>query len=577
MKILGIKLTHDGAIALIDNGKLIFSFEAEKLNNNPRFQGFNFDTVEINDILDQFGYTLDDVDKIVIDGWCNPDFTTTYIEGVNLGKGEFTLELMEYGSLIKNENILDYKEFDYSKNGLVYNGYRHIAGHVFSAYCTSDFSKEKKSSYILVWDGGICPQLFYFDFNTKSTKNLGPLFYLAGQAYGEFARKFYPFNNKPYGDLSIAGKAMAYIAMGSKSDKLLHEFNKLYKKNHELCKEATAEFIVKQTDLFIDELAEYATNNKFKPEDIMLTFHHFLEDMLVSSLSEKIKTDSEIEKNICLSGGCALNIKWNSAIRSMEIIGSVYVPPFPNDSGSAIGIACCEMINQTGNYHLDWNVYSGPQIVINKDIPWKKIDFSIEDLAYLLHHYSEPIVVLNDRAEMGPRALGNRSILAPTTSLKMKDLLNKIKKRENYRPVAPICMEEDAKEMFIPGIKDPFMLFDHMVKDEWLDKIPAIVHLDNTARLQTVNEKENRIIYEILTQYKKLSGLPILCNTSANFNGSGFFPDINSAIEWGGTHFVWNNNEIYYDESVAGHIMNIKQANSLDMDNEILKKVEFNL
>jgi carbamoyltransferase len=130
----------------------------------------------------------------------------------------------------------------------------------------------------------------------------------------------------------------------------------------------------------------------------------------------------------------------------------------------------------------------------------------------------------------------------------MKRVLNYIKNREDYRPVAPICLEEDAKDIFAPGSKDPYMLFDHIVRPKWKDRIPAVCHLDGTARLQTVNEAENPVLYRLLIEYKRLSGTPLLCNTSANYSGKGFFPDLSSAMKWGKVNYVWCDNALYEKE-----------------------------
>jgi carbamoyltransferase len=176
---------------------------------------------------------------------------------------------------------------------------------------------------------------------------------------------------------------------------------------------------------------------------------------------------------------------------------------------------------------------------------WRATKYSIEDLATLLYEKNEPVVFINDRAELGPRALGNRSILASPESAQMKDVLNKVKQREAYRPVSPICMEEYASEIFTPGNKDPFMLFDHRVKPQWKDRIPAVVHLDDTARLQTVTAQQNPVIYRLLEAFRDLSGIPLLCNTSANLNGSGFFPDAQSAMAWNQVNYVFDGCWLY--------------------------------
>ena len=239
----------------------------------------------------------------------------------------------------------------------------------------------------------------------------------------------------------------------------------------------------------------------------------------------------------------------------------MWVPPFPNDSGSAIGVACCEMIKSTKISRLDWSVFCGPlPKPARLQSGWKNKEFTIAELAELLHRVGEPVVIISDRAEAGPRALGCRSIIAPPTSLVMKNWLNRLKDREEYRPVAPICLESEASKIFNPGTPDPYMLFDHKVRDNWKDKIPAVVHLDGTARLQTVSESESIITFKLLTAYEKLSGVPVLCNTSANYNGKGFFPDVKSVMEWGQVNFIWSEEQIYYRESFD-HLINKNEVN----------------
>jgi len=134
----------------------------------------------------------------------------------------------------------------------------------------------------------------------------------------------------------------------------------------------------------------------------------------------------------------------------------------------------------------------------------------------------------------------------------MKAKLNAMKNRENYRPVAPICMEEFAPDIFAPGTPDPYMLFEHFVKEAWKERVPAICHLDGSARLQTVNAWRNPVVYDLLKAYFRLSGIPLLCNTSANLNGSGFFPDVQSAMRWDKANFIWSNDILYTKRDFAG-------------------------
>ncbi len=125
------------------------------------------------------------------------------------------------------------------------------------------------------------------------------------------------------------------------------------------------------------------------------------------------------------------------------------------------------------------------------------------------------------RSEFGPRALGNRSILGDPRRAEMKDILNKrVKFRQAFRPFAPIVTYERAKDIFVGEDESPFMLRAKHVRPEWKDRIPAIVHVDGTARVQTVRREHNERIYDLLTEFEKLTGVPVLVNTSFNIKGA---------------------------------------------------------
>jgi carbamoyltransferase len=123
-------------------------------------------------------------------------------------------------------------------------------------------------------------------------------------------------------------------------------------------------------------------------------------------------------------------------------------------------------------------------------------------------------------SEFGPRALGNRSILGDPRRPEMKDILNsRVKFRQPFRPFAPIVLYERAKDIFVGDDESPFMLRAKQVRPEWWDRIPAIVHVDGTARVQTVRREHNERMYDLLTEFEKLTGVPVLVNTSFNIKG----------------------------------------------------------
>lgn len=373
---------------------------------------------------------------------------------------------------------------------------------------------------------------------------------MIGQVYAAAGSHFGPFKqvNRTDWDLGVAGKLMAYIALGSVDEDIVTVFQELYRERFAADTELVHRYIAKASRGAGSPLG--AVHDFFEasvlllkakaPEDVLASFHCFLERLLLQEMATALQRHSCVPpRNLCIAGGCGLNIKWNSALRASGLFDAVWVPPFPNDSGSAIGAACSALAADRGFVPLKWSVYSGPALQA-RDVPpeWEVAPCSMRELATILAS-NKPVIFLAGRAELGPRALGSRSILAAATSPRMKDYLNDIKLREHFRPVAPICLEDRAPDIFSPGTPDPYMLFDHQTRAEWRDKIPAVVHLDQSARLQTVCRSSQHKVAELLVEYEKLTGIPLLCNTSANLHGRGFFPDAAAACEWGRVEHVW--------------------------------------
>ncbi|MEQ9008873.1 MAG: carbamoyltransferase C-terminal domain-containing protein, partial [Ekhidna sp.] len=356
-------------------------------------------------------------------------------------------------------------------------------------------------------------------------------------------------------DLSIAGKVMAFIAKGQPREALIEQFESIVKNHLELSLNFPHSFVqrFKSND-----------DGQFSNEDILASMHVFLQRKLLDGLGKQLVRHSFKTHNICLTGGCALNIKWNSAIRNSGLFSNVWVHPFPNDSGSALGAACAKLMEVSAHRSIRWNVYQGPTVSRTKiGENWHQYSGDATQLAELLAKVQKPVVIIDGPAELGPRALGSRSILAPAHSPEMKDILNRIKNREPYRPVAPICLEEDAPAIFDPGSADPYMLFDHQVRKDWIERIPAVIHLDGTARLQTVGKHDNPFLYELLREYKKITSVPVLCNTSANYSGKGFFPDVRSVMEWGMVNYIWSNGQIYIKEGFQHHFETLSPTKDL--------------
>jgi len=547
MRICGIKLSHDGAVAVVENGSLLFSVEQEKRDNNPRYQ--SIDNLEaVVAALAEHGLNADNIDQFVVDGWLG-EVESQF--DVLSGAAPITLKGAPYLERHAGGLLTSYEGFGLVLDGRAfpYKSYPHVTGHVASAYCTSPFAKTGQPAFCLVWDGPIFPRLYYV--NGDGACFLEYLFPITGRAYRVAGLYFGPYKRADPTQwdpsvLGVAGKLMAYIALGSVDEEIVAVFR-------EASEECFAtEFACRYSgDLTRVEFDRTALHNFFDasalrlngkpPENILASFHAFLERLLVRQMKIALERHSCFPGpwTLCIAGGCGLNIKWNSALRASGLFDAVWVPPFPNDSGSAIGAACAAMAAYKGFMPLEWSVYSGPALR-RSDVPpeWEAAPCNMHELVTILAN-DKPVIFLAGRAELGPRALGSRSILAAATSPVMKDLLNDIKLREYFRPVAPICLEDRAPDIFSPGTPDPYMLFDHQTRAEWRSKIPAVVHLDGSARLQTVPRTSQHKVAELLVEYEKLTGIPLLCNTSANLHGRGFFPDAATACGWGRVDHIW--------------------------------------
>lgn len=546
MKICGVKLTHDGAVAMLDDNRLVFSWEMEKIANGERYAKID-DLSMVYQILERNG--VGDVDLMVFDGWHRTHRTHMW------SGQEVAISLAPYRrGIVGNDPLMAYPGTVFD---LAYLSYAHYSTHLASSYCTSPFAAKGEDAFCMVWDAHMFPYLYHVAHRDGTVTSIGPLCHLIATAYFRLANKYAPFNQDIVypAVLGISGKIMAYVALGKVQQEALHLFEHAY---DQACREVLGEppavsdhYLQANTGEHIAvRMMELVNDIGISDADMLMSLHTFFEQQLLRGLAQRLAAYPQVPRQLCLAGGAALNIKWNRAIRSSELVEAIWIPPFPNDAGSAIGAACCAMLRKTAYRSVDWRVYTGPPLNLPQVLPgWQAEPTTITQLARIMAKNDQPIVFLSGCAELGPRALGHRSIFAPATSVAMKARLNVIKEREWYRPIAPICLEQWASDIFSPGMPDPYMLFDHIVRPAWRDKIPAVCHLDGTARLQTVNVQQEPHIFALLTEYAVLTGIPLLCNTSANLKGHGFFPDVQSAMLWGRISLIWSDGILYSQSS----------------------------
>jgi len=237
--------------------------------------------------------------------------------------------------------------------------------------------------------------------------------------------------------------------------------------------------------------------------------------------------------NLCIAGGVGLNCVANGRILREAGFDNVWVQPAAGDNGIAIGCAYYGHLaiqGQPRSFVINDAFFGAPYS--EKDVReaagrrLTRLETEARTCADICAETAKLLAEGNvfgwfqGRGEFGPRALGNRSILADPRTAEMKDKVNRrVKHRQAFRPFAPIVIAERAAEIFEGKGESPFMLMAHPVRPEWRDRIPAIVHVDGTARIQTVREDHNPRLYRLLQEFDKLTGVPVLLNTSFNVKG----------------------------------------------------------
>jgi len=299
---------------------------------------------------------------------------------------------------------------------------------------------------------------------------------------------------------------------------------------------------------------------------------------------------------VSLSGGFALNCPVNSYIMKKNRFKGFIAPPCVNDAGISLGMALYYFYKKVGSqifFEFENAYYGEADNVIKKfiernqdyieEIEKYDLDKVVEDITL------EPIVWFNAHAEIGPRALGNRSILADPRNFETKATLNKIKQRQWWRPVAPIVLEEKAKYWFENSYPTKYMLHTFQVYNDKKKLVPAISHTDGSARVQTINKKENSVLYQLVKSFDKKTGIPIICNTSLNDKGEPIINTLDEMINFAlrkkinivyanGLRLKLKNHSIFTEKEVASRKIGFENyIKNLDFEAELKRLNPFKI
>ncbi|MDC1179447.1 carbamoyltransferase C-terminal domain-containing protein [Candidatus Pelagibacter ubique] len=544
MIILGINYKHgDASACLIKDGKLLSAIEEERFVKIKNYSYFPINSIKY--CLAENNTSIDEVNYITVNSNQTYNFFTKIIFVL---KNLNNPDIFNYiSSLLKKEKKITIF-FKYYFNQNIRDKIIYIPHHLAHVYSTLFFLEDTKNSLALSFDGsGDFSTIELYLVNQKKLKLLEKNYFphSLGFFYTAFTQ-YLGFNN--YGD---EYKVMGLSGTGSPiySDmikKLLIKSEYPFRLNLKYFNLPKVTYIKHQPNvntlfnkLFIETFGKPRINNKENIEkiyrDYAASMQKVFEDVIFAYLYKFQKEYNS--KKLYLTGGCALNSVLVGKIVETKLFDEVDVGPNPGDAGGALGSAFCHLAESNLKIASKHNIpFSGPsyknsfikKYIIDKIINDKKFKVSFyekdEDLtlnAAKIIKKQKIIFWYQDATEWGPRALGNRSILADPTEAHIKNIINlAIKKRELFRPFAPVVLKNYANDYFhMHGQDSKYMNIVFKAKDTTVQKFPGIVHEDGTSRVQTIEVTDNRKIYNLLTEYNKITGCPILINTSLNIQG----------------------------------------------------------
>lgn len=517
--ILGISAYyHDSAACLFKNGQLVFACEEEKFTGIKHDSSFPKNAIEF--ILKRYKIKKEEIGLICY--YEDPNLKIKRVKD-NIRKQWLKNPVYSISSLL---NVLKIKrnikkELSNYSSKIFYS--THHESHLYYSFYTSNF----KNSIALSIDGvgeidtmgiGLCDNVGIDYISLSQYPHSLGLFYSAMTAFLGFKP-----NEGEYKLMGLAsyGNPEVYI---DKVRELISYKNSNLKCNMDVfCWNKTNKI------MFNEKLIELLNLEPRLPEEKILGCHEDLaaavQKRYEEILFEVIKSISLINdnQNLCLGGGCAYNGSANGKIVKNSHFNNLWIPPAPSDAGSAIGACLHYMVkNNQLRDRVSKNPFLGPsyfydEYLKKRGLKYLKMttsDSLVRNVAKLIKD-SKVVGWYHGHIEFGARALGNRSILADPTNPNMKDRVNKlIKKRENFRPFAPMVIKEKQHIFFDVTDDVPYMNQVVKVNSNYLGKLPAVTHIDGTARIQTVYR--NTLIYDLLLEFEKLTGYPILLNTSMN-------------------------------------------------------------
>ena len=558
--------SHDPGAALvkIDNNNFEYIF-AEEGFLSRRKKSYQFPIRSIEYCLSHFGIQIDQVDRIILDHMYEKQLFRT--------SNNFRLLL---GDFIRSKIKIRPEQISYIDS--------HHLAHAYTAFYPSGFEE----ATVIVIDGLGSNNQTHSIYSASLYKGIELLHEQLGTGIGSL---YTTITNQLGFEHGEEGKTMGLAPYGSKYteiDNILPSFEGDYD-------ELTVDYS-KQMRRSPDSALKISLKNCTSKEQIYDPYFTRIaynlqketNRCLTHLVNEAVKRTGI--PNVCLAGGVALNCVTNGIVQNLECVNDLFVYSASGDTGLPIGLALygaeqntkewVQVISDRASTEKLSKAFSNDVSPLSDNVlhSYKKI---LADHKVNLHDFSANIIAqkiadgkivsfYQEGIELGPRALGHRSILADPRSVEMKEILNKkIKHREGYRPFAPMVLKEHFDEYFINETDNqPYMLQASMCRQKTKNKAPAIVHVDGTARVQTVTQDNGRV-HEILKEFYKITDLPILINTSFNDNNEPIvFTCLDSLCSFGRTNAdILVVNDKWFKRS------DIKDISSFIKDSELAQKI----
>ncbi len=539
MKILGIScFYHDSAVTVIEDGKIAFAIQEERLSRLKHDS--RFPIMAITKALEICRSSINDFDEIVF--YENPHLKLKRIFGQVVAGWPRSWRLF-------SEHLPYFYHFKYPIEKIIRNklGYKgrisfceHHRSHAASAFYTSPFERalvltidgvgEYDTTAVHIGEGNTLRKVASIHF----PDSLGLLYSVFTHYLG------FEVNEGEYKVMGLASYGDPLYV-----DRILDRVIFLRDDGSFYLNQRYFDFSNPDRH-YRACLVDLLGVQPREPKDPMLREHKDLAasiqkvlEMALINMIRSLRSRYPYD-NLCMAGGIALNCTANAEIiRKLGM--NVHIHPAAGDAGGALGAAVNSAIQCVPHnpYRFEFSPYLGidyPSEVIKatleiNNIPYRRVNNVSREIARRLAE-GNVVAIFHGRDEWGPRALGNRSILADPRKAYMKDHLNaKIKFREEFRPFAPVVMQEHYGTYFetLSMEHSSYMLFTHKAKIP--DRIPAVVHVDGTSRVQTVTHDQNPYLYEILGDFFKITGTPVLMNTSFNLKGEPIVSSPSDALK----------------------------------------------